>query len=50
MHLHFGFAAVALTFISSVPLGLLSLRHENVLGVTPTHWVMGVCAFAAGFF
>ncbi len=48
LHIHFGFAAVALTFVSSVPLGLLYLRHQNLLGVTLVHWMLGVVAFLSG--
>lgn len=48
LHIHFGFAAVALTFGSGVALGLLYLRHENLLGVTLFHWAMGAVAFLSG--
>jgi len=48
LHIHFGLAAVFLTFVSSLVLGYFYLRHHSLLGVTILHWSMGVCAFVTG--
>lgn len=48
LHIHFGLAAVLLTFVSSIALGYFYLRHQSLLGVTILHWSMGVCAFVTG--
>lgn len=47
-HLHFGFAAVGLTFVSSIVFGAIYLRHRNLAGVSLLHAVLGVGAFYAG--
>ncbi|WP_462321918.1 CPBP family intramembrane glutamic endopeptidase [Halochromatium sp.] len=47
-HLHFGFAAVMLTMISSVVFGLFYLRNPNLAGVTLFHFIAGGCAFWFG--
>ncbi|MBK5970248.1 CPBP family intramembrane glutamic endopeptidase [Thiorhodovibrio winogradskyi] len=47
-HLHFGFAAVILTLVSSVVFGLFYLRNRNLAGVTLFHFIAGGCAFWFG--
>ncbi|MBK1618654.1 hypothetical protein CKO42_09450 [Lamprobacter modestohalophilus] len=47
-HLHFGFAAVILTMVSSVVFGLFYLRNPNLAGVTLFHFIAGGCAFWFG--
>jgi membrane protease YdiL (CAAX protease family) len=47
-HLHFGFAAVILTLVSSVVFGLFYLRNRNLAGVTLFHFIAGGCALWFG--
>lgn len=47
-HLHFGFAAVALTIVTGLFFGFLYLRHRNLAGVTLVHFAAGVAAFMTG--
>lgn len=47
-HLHFGFAAVAMTIVTGCVLGWVYMRHQNLAGVILIHYFMGVAAFNAG--
>ena len=47
-HVHFGLAAVAVTFVTSLFFGWFYLRHENLLGVSLLHGVAGSGAFLLG--
>lgn len=47
-HIHFGLAAVIMTYLSCLGFGAFYLRHHNVFGVTLLHFTAGVAAFAIG--
>jgi membrane protease YdiL (CAAX protease family) len=47
-HIHFGLAAVVVTYLSCVFFGIFYNRHHNLAGVTLIHYVLGICAFSSG--
>jgi CRP-like cAMP-binding protein/membrane protease YdiL (CAAX protease family) len=48
-HLHFGFIAVLLTTFISIVFGLFYMRHNNLIGVTVLHFILGMTASYLGF-
>jgi len=47
-HIPFGLAAVVVTFIGNIVLGLIYLRTRNLAGITIIHYVFGGLLFSAG--
>lgn len=47
-HIHFGLGAVLVVFISGLMFGAFYMRHNNLLGVTIFHVVIGTCALVSG--
>lgn len=47
-HIHFGIAAVLITFLSSLAFGAVYRRHRNLIGVSLIHYVGGTGAFVFG--
>lgn len=47
-HIYFGLGAVFVIFISGLMFGALYVRHNNLLGVTIFHVVIGTCALISG--
>ena len=48
LHIHLGLTAVMVTFASGILFGAIYRRHQNLLGVTIVHFVLGSTAFLMG--
>jgi len=49
-HIHLGMLTTAMSFVMSVFLGFIYLRHKNLIGVTIIHYCIGIIAYFLGFF
>lgn len=47
-HIYLGLGAVIIVFISGLMFGAMYIRHNNLLGVTIFHVVIGTCALVSG--
>ena len=47
-HIHFGLPAIIVTIASCIIFGLFYLRHQNIVGVTLLHFMLGACALSIG--
>ena len=48
MHIQFGVGAIFVTFLVGMAFGLMYLRHNNIVGVSLAHIVLGSSAFLFG--
>lgn len=48
MHMHLGIAAVTMTFLVGYLFSWMYLRHNNILGISITHIILGSAAFTFG--
>ncbi len=49
-HMHLGLLTTLLSFVMSVFLGFIYLRHKNLIGVVVIHFSIGTIAYFLGFF
>ena len=45
LHLHYSFQLSVLAFLGAALFGRLYARHRTIVGITVTHYILGVCVF-----
>jgi membrane protease YdiL (CAAX protease family) len=45
LHLHYSFQLSVLAFLGAALFGSLYARHRTIVGITVTHYIIGVCVF-----
>ena len=45
LHLHYSFQLSVLAFLGAALFGRLYARHRTIIGITVTHYILGVCVF-----